>query len=182
VPSTSAARGPSLPQQLNWSAIVASLSFAFALIVTVLAWIVTHPHKTPQPPEMAKLSVPSPTVEVKAEPASPPVSVVPTVPVFHRIEPPQHIVANLPPIDNEPPPPLPPPPSKPKAEEKPPVVAAPPAMPPAPIVPAGPAGETYGTQVLFLNNPAAAREQAREEMKLVFVMHISGNFEDSCFT
>jgi hypothetical protein len=48
--------------------------------------------------------------------------------------------------------------------------------------PLAPAGETYGTQVLFLNNPAAAAEMARREKKMLFVMHISGNFEESCFT
>jgi hypothetical protein len=36
--------------------------------------------------------------------------------------------------------------------------------------------------VLFLNNPAVAADLARRENKLLFVMHISGNFEDSCFT
>lgn len=44
------------------------------------------------------------------------------------------------------------------------------------------AGETYGTQVLFHNNQAVAADLARHEHKLLFVMHISGNFEDSCFT
>jgi hypothetical protein len=58
-------------------------------------------------------------------------------------------------------------------------------VPPPPVAeaaPARPAGENYGTQVLFLNNPTAAEEAARSEKKLLFVMHISGNFEDSCFT
>jgi hypothetical protein len=53
---------------------------------------------------------------------------------------------------------------------------------PPPPEPKRPAGETYGTQVLFLNNQVAAAEAARHEHKLMFVMHISGNFEDSCFT
>ena len=48
--------------------------------------------------------------------------------------------------------------------------------------PKQPAGETYGTKVLFLNNREAAADTARREHKLMFVMHISGNFEDSCFT
>lgn len=51
-----------------------------------------------------------------------------------------------------------------------------------PPPPKPPAGETYGTQVLFLNNREAAADMARREHKLLFVMHISGNFEDSCFT
>ncbi len=49
-------------------------------------------------------------------------------------------------------------------------------------LPQKPAGETYGTQVLFLNNQESAADIARNEHKLMFVMHISGNFEDSCFT
>jgi hypothetical protein len=49
-------------------------------------------------------------------------------------------------------------------------------------LPKPPDGETYGTKVLFLNNREAAADKARNEHKLLFVMHISGNFEDSCFT
>jgi hypothetical protein len=42
--------------------------------------------------------------------------------------------------------------------------------------------ETYGTQVNFLGIPEEAAEQARQEKKLLFVLHVSGNFEESCFT
>jgi hypothetical protein len=45
-----------------------------------------------------------------------------------------------------------------------------------------PIGETYGTEVMFLNSREAAADKARDEHKLLFVMHISGNFEASCFT
>ena len=56
-------------------------------------------------------------------------------------------------------------------------------MPPRPQpTPKQPPGETYGTQVLFLNNREIAADTARREHKLLFVMHISGNFEESCFT
>jgi hypothetical protein len=49
---------------------------------------------------------------------------------------------------------------------------------------ASPAGacETYGTSVQFLSNPAAASRQARRQDKLVFLLHVSGNFEDAKFT
>jgi hypothetical protein len=39
-----------------------------------------------------------------------------------------------------------------------------------------------GTAVQFVANPEAAAEQARKEKKLLFVLHVSGNFEDSGFT
>ncbi len=78
---------------------------------------------------------------------------------------------------------LPPPPvrvtrPKPLPEPEPPLPQPKDATP----APPPPAGETYGTQVLFRNNRASASETAKREHKLLFVMHISGNFEDSCFT
>ena len=40
----------------------------------------------------------------------------------------------------------------------------------------------YGTTVIFAESPAAAARQALKEEKLVFVLHVSGNFETSAFT
>jgi hypothetical protein len=54
--------------------------------------------------------------------------------------------------------------------------------PPVPPLSGRPAGETYGTSVVFLSNPAEAARHARQEDKLLFVLHVSGNFEESCFT
>ena len=45
-----------------------------------------------------------------------------------------------------------------------------------------PACETFGTQVQFVGNPADAARLARQENKLMFVLHLSGNFEDDKFT
>jgi hypothetical protein len=45
-----------------------------------------------------------------------------------------------------------------------------------------PTADTYGTQVKFLASPAEAAAQARKDGKLLFVLHVSGNFEDSRFT
>jgi hypothetical protein len=59
-------------------------------------------------------------------------------------------------------------------------VAAPAPVPAAP--PSAPRAETYGTSVTFLDSPAEAARQARRENKLLFVLHIAGNFEESCFT
>jgi hypothetical protein len=42
--------------------------------------------------------------------------------------------------------------------------------------------ETYGTQVSFLSNPADAARRAAKEHKLLFVLHLSGNFEEARFT
>ena len=41
---------------------------------------------------------------------------------------------------------------------------------------------THGTQINFVENPAEAAKKAKKEGKLVFVLHVSGNFEDPRFT
>jgi hypothetical protein len=46
-------------------------------------------------------------------------------------------------------------------------------------------GETcgnYGTSVHFVASPSEAAQQALKEEKLVFVLHVSGLFEDPDFT
>lgn len=46
-------------------------------------------------------------------------------------------------------------------------------------------GETcgdYGTSVDFVDSPKEAAAQAKKVGKLVFVLHVSGNFEDPRFT
>jgi hypothetical protein len=53
--------------------------------------------------------------------------------------------------------------------------------PPQPDV-AAPTGECYGTAAHFLSDPTAAAKQATKEHKLLFVLNISGNFEDDKFT
>jgi hypothetical protein len=40
----------------------------------------------------------------------------------------------------------------------------------------------YGTSVHFLKTPSEAARQALKEEKLVFVLHVSGLFEDPDFT
>lgn len=42
--------------------------------------------------------------------------------------------------------------------------------------------ETFGTAVEFARNPVEAGKLAREERKLSFLLHVSGNFEDAGFT
>jgi hypothetical protein len=41
---------------------------------------------------------------------------------------------------------------------------------------------SYGTTIDFLDSPKEAAVQAKKEGKLVFVLHVSGNFEDPRFT
>jgi hypothetical protein len=40
----------------------------------------------------------------------------------------------------------------------------------------------YGTSVQFVKTPSEAARQARKEEKLVFVLHVSGLFENPDFT
>ena len=40
----------------------------------------------------------------------------------------------------------------------------------------------FGTSVIFAESPAEAAKRALKEEKLVFVLHVSGLFEDSDFT
>jgi hypothetical protein len=51
-----------------------------------------------------------------------------------------------------------------------------------PLAPPCEGGATYGTRVEFVRTPAEAARQARGKDKLVFLLHVSGNFEDPGFT
>jgi hypothetical protein len=48
--------------------------------------------------------------------------------------------------------------------------------------PSGFARRLHGTSVAFVSTPAEASRLAGREGKLVFLLHVSGHFEDSCFT
>jgi len=41
---------------------------------------------------------------------------------------------------------------------------------------------SFGTQVEFVDTPSEAAKLAKKQEKLVFVLHVSGNFEDPRFT
>ena len=43
-------------------------------------------------------------------------------------------------------------------------------------------GGEYGTSVNFADSPAEAAKQALQQEKLVFVLHVSGHFEESEYT
>jgi len=51
-----------------------------------------------------------------------------------------------------------------------------------PITQSCSARTTHGTNVNFLSTPTEAARKARENNKLTFLLHISGNFEDTDFT
>jgi hypothetical protein len=40
----------------------------------------------------------------------------------------------------------------------------------------------HGTSVEFVATPSEAAQRAKKEQKLVFVLHVSGHFEDPRFT
>jgi hypothetical protein len=63
-------------------------------------------------------------------------------------------------------------------------VKGPKPVPPPSVLtePEGQACGSYGTKIEFLDSPAEAAKQAKKENKLVFVLHVSGNFEDPRFT
>jgi len=45
-----------------------------------------------------------------------------------------------------------------------------------------PDDKCHGTSFEFFDTPAEAAAQAKKDQKLVFVLHVSGNFEDPRFT
>jgi hypothetical protein len=45
-----------------------------------------------------------------------------------------------------------------------------------------PACGDHGTTIDFFDTPTLAAKQAKKDGKLVFVLHVSGNFEDPRFT
>jgi hypothetical protein len=177
-------REPSLdcsgqPYGLNWPIILASVSASFALVAGILAWIATHPHKEPPPPQSLRVAaIETPTV-LFAPPAPFQAPIISTTPTVHHIPREEKTKTAL--SLEEESPSLPPPP-QPKPHKSSDAESISPLQLPPPPEPKRPDGETYGTQVLFLNNQEGAAQTARHEHKLMFVMHISGNFEDSCFT
>ncbi len=40
----------------------------------------------------------------------------------------------------------------------------------------------FGTKIHFVESPKEAATQAKKDEKLVFILHVSGNFEDPRFT
>ncbi len=181
---------PSPPASLiYWPAVATAGGLALALLGVLAVWVALHPASEatvevavpPPAPPIPQAEPPAPVVPLAA-PQAPAAEVEKTL--VPEPSPPKDTPVRPTAVDQRPPAPprLPeepnqaPPPEPPPAEPKQQV-----AGPPEPM-PARPAGETYGTSVLFLNNPEQAARIAKQEAKLLFVLHVSGNFEDSCFT
>jgi hypothetical protein len=143
--------------------------------IAVILWPSSEPAKSVQPPRPALAVAPPsaadrlpdrPNRQVRSEPVSVD-KVVTSLPVaaVDRTPPPapqqtvtSQPIATAPPVPQQ---------------------AAPP--PPSPA-PANRTTENYGTCVHFALSPAQAAQKATQEQKLLFTVHISGNFEDSHFT
>jgi hypothetical protein len=69
-----------------------------------------------------------------------------------------------------------------------PAVPGPVVQPVKPVKPIAPPDKTegtcgsHGTRIDFVDTPGQAAKIAKKEQKLVFVLHVSGNFEDPRFT
>jgi hypothetical protein len=158
---------------------------ALAVLGSLFAWMAFHPITGPAV-EVAVTPQP-PTEELATVEASIPVAAVETLPADESQPRKSTLVRRTPDLLPDEPrtASLPDPPLEPK--EEPPTDPLLPEQgkepaPPAERVPARPTGETYGTSVLFLSNPEQAARVAHAETKLLFVLHVSGNFEESCFT
>ena len=157
------------PRLLNWQAVSIAGAAAVLVMAGVLAWVARHP-----PGRSRITTAASPAVAVVAagtsrEPAvAPPAAAAPVEPAAPEPEP---LPAQLP--------------AEPVLTANP---AAAPAPVPAPEAAAAPAEEAapvcdrFGTSVEFETNPVRAMKQAARTQKLLMVLHISGNFEDSGFT
>lgn len=170
------------PNRISWSPVFVAVSLSFALVAGIVAWIAAHPRDGEKQSPVRSVATVEPTIELPSPLHSP---VLSATPALHRPHSREAIGQSIPVVEDDPPP-LPPPSSlltHPDRREERSEVAPEPALPSAKKAPPRrAAGETYGTQVLFHTSQAEAAEVTQHDHKLLFVMHISGNFEDSCFT
>jgi len=147
-----------MPPVVNPKVVGSAVVVSFALISGIVSWIATHPNK------VARNVAPLAAAVAAAEPEPRPVAFRP---VRDDIVPAVLPTTGRAIRNDRATPPTPPQPQRVRITE---------------TAPTPPKAETYGTSVLFLGNPAQAAETALREGKLLFVLHVSGNFEDSCFT
>lgn len=165
------------PIRINGPAIFASVSVSLALVLGVLVWIVRHPHRAASPVTTTSDVL----VALPAAPLAPPRTPVLSVTPVSDFSPAREARScNIPLVETYSPPLLSPASPQPKQGSG--QIDRRDAIPGELSLTKQPSGETYGTKVLFLNNREAAADKARNEHKLLFVIHISGNFEDACFT
>lgn len=156
---------------IHWRPVIAAAAFSALFIVVILVAVSMHkPSRSAgkQPPtEVATRAANHEPLLVQLPVAVPP-------PLIPKENPPAQLPAK--------------PASAPEVVAQP-VVSAPPPpepmiAPPAPAVAANKARdtETFGTCVEFASTPVVAARKARAADKLLFVLHVSGDFEDSRFT
>jgi hypothetical protein len=147
-----------MPPVVNPKVIGSAVVVSFALISGIVSWIATHPNK------VARNVAPLAAAVAAAEPEPRPVAFRP---VRDDIVPAVLPTKGRAIRNDRATPPTPPQTLRVRITE---------------TAPTPPKAETYGTSVRFLGNPAQAAETALREGKLLFVLHVSGNFEDPCFT
>lgn len=185
-----------------WPAVAAAALLSLFVLTGLLAWLAAHPgSRSSAPPALAFRAVETKPASLREavraplpreEPAA---LTTPAAPSAPENPAPATEVKEPALVDTPAPPPLAPEPpaqQEAKADETPEVPVPPEpqepiltpakqllaAQAPAPVC----AAERYGTRVDFLNNPQVAARQARTQAKLIFLLHVSGNFEDNCFT
>lgn len=171
------------PGLIYWPAVFVAGGMALAMLTGLVVWLGLRGDESPAAqviPEQESPQLPAQKpapVALKDEPTSPAPVQQPTVhPRSHRSSSVHRSLARPRPAPAKGP-------ELPVPEPSPPVPPAAPPAAPAPVAVAPrPVGENYGTSVLFLSNPTEAGRVARSEDKLLFVLHVSGNFEESCFT
>jgi hypothetical protein len=156
---------------------------AVAGILGLMAWM----RREAAPPDaFAKVEAGSPLAAAPSKPVSP-LEKPPTAPVevkppetAPKQEPPPRIETPPEPAQNHDPAPQPEPPADPFALAN--KQANPAADQTPPLAKTTPAHSRFGTAVDFVDDPTEAAQLALKEKKLLFVLHVAGNFEESCFT
>ena len=149
---------------IYWPAVAVASVAGAALVGGVLIGLALLPARTARPARVARATplagdpvspVPEAQTEPTADPAPPPTA----PPLVPALVPPTNQRDEAPRYD---PPPL-----------------------DAPVPPPAPAAatcQTFGTSVAFAVSPAAAAKQAVQDGKLLFLLHVSGDFKDDAFT
>ena len=184
---------------LPWLKIAAGGSIGWVAVMLVVAWCTVSPERprSDDPPlpfgqVAVEAQAPKPKLVAQANPVVAPVVAEPVEDIQPKPILPRRVapLVQVPPKVDDLPPlidvPIPAP-APPQAEPVPPQPE-----PAAPIKPVVAKKEVdhkvyancaqIGTNILFMKNPPDAFKKAREEKKLVFVVHLSGNLEDKDFT
>jgi hypothetical protein len=157
--------------------------FFVGLIIALLAWLpAPRPTSTPRSSTVLAAATPAPATPAVVE--VPDVNAEIKIPAHHAMA----AIQDLPVFDVPAAPEQPGPAAQPRNDlvQKD-IVPMPPEKEEKPIVPVKPEKEEkedgcFGTAVNFLPSPTEAFTAAKKEKRLTFILHVSGNFEDSGFT